>query len=118
MTTNPEKDVIDRVKKIGVTNYIKELLEDHTFEELDNHKVSLEPWLYDPSVTKEDAMFYKLKDRCHVCGISPRFHRDDCPYSMPQLHFAELDRHDIALGNINSYINSIIGEFKLKNIPE
>ena len=63
-------------------------------------------------------MFYKLKDKCHVCGISPRFHRDDCPYSMPQLHFAELDRHDIALGNINSYINSIIGEFKLKNIPE
>jgi len=37
---------------------------------------------------------------------------------MPQLHFAELDRHDIALGNINSYINSLLGEFKLKNIPE
>jgi len=116
VTIRVEQDVIDRVRKIGITEYIKELLEDHNFDELNNSDVSLEPWLYDPAISHEEAMFYKLKDKCHVCGVSPRFHRDDCPYSMNQLYFAELEKHDLGLTHINHYINALIGELNIKGV--
>ena len=113
VTIRVEQEVIDRVKKIGISEYIKELLADHDFGEITNAQISSEPWLYDPELTHEEAMFYKLKDKCHVCGISPRFHRDDCPYSRNQLYFAELEKADMGLTHINHYINAIIGELNL-----
>lgn len=109
MTTKAEQQVIDRVKRIGISAYIKEVLEDHDFK-IDNQLISKEPWLFDPELTDEERMLYKLKGKCHVCGLDTKFHRDDCPYSMNQLYFAELETIDGNLKHINTYINSIIGE--------
>ena len=50
--------------------------------------------LYDNTVTLEQAMILKLKDQCPRCGISARFHRDDCEFSMQQLMFRELESAD------------------------
>lgn len=50
--------------------------------------MSREPWQWDPSLSPEECMMWKMKNKCHVCGINPRFHRDDCEYSSIQLHWA------------------------------
>jgi len=39
-------------------------------------------------------MILKLKDQCPRCGISARFHRDDCEFSMNQLMFREMESAD------------------------
>jgi len=50
--------------------------------------MSREPWQWDPSLSPEECMMWKMKNKCHVCGIDPRFHRDDCEFSSIQLHWA------------------------------
>jgi hypothetical protein len=55
-------------------------------------KRSREPWLYDESLTDEERMLWKMKQKCHVCGIDPRFHRDDCEWSSVQLTWGNMDR--------------------------
>jgi hypothetical protein len=53
-------------------------------------KISREPWLYDESLTDEERMLWKMKQKCH--GIDPRFHRDDCEWSSVQLTWGNMDR--------------------------
>jgi hypothetical protein len=55
-------------------------------------KISREPWLHDKSLTDEERMLWKMKSKCHVCGIDPRFHRDDCEWSSVQLTWGNMDR--------------------------
>jgi hypothetical protein len=55
-------------------------------------KISREPWLYDESLTDEERMLWKMKQKCHVCRIDPRFHRDDCEWSSVQLTWGNMDR--------------------------
>ena len=50
--------------------------------------MSREPWQWDPSLSPEECMMWKMKNKCHVCGIDPKFHRDDCEFSSIQLHWA------------------------------
>ena len=52
--------------------------------------IQLNPWLYDDQLTDEDKILYKLKNICHLCGMKPDFHRDDCIYSANQLMLAGL----------------------------
>ena len=57
-------------------------------------KISRDPWLFDSSITVEEAMILKLKNKCPQCGMDPRYHRDDCEFSMNQLMFRELESGD------------------------
>ena len=69
-------------------------MDDHDGDTIAWEKISKDPWLYDNTVTLEEAMILKLKDNCPQCGISARFHRDDCEFSMQQLMFRELESSD------------------------
>lgn len=53
---------------------------------------SREPWIHDPSLTDEERMYYKIKGVCHLCGIDPKYHRDDCVFSDVQLSFQQMER--------------------------
>lgn len=101
--------VADRVEQIGVTEYVKQLLEEHDYTELEPYKVSRDPWLYDPRLTPEEIVYWKLKGVCHECKISARHHRDDCCFSANQLMFAQLENIDHGLNHINKYVEAIIG---------
>ena len=57
-------------------------------------KMSKDPWIYDPIVSEDEVMYYKLKDKWPRCGMSAKHHRDDCTWSMQQLMFAELEQSD------------------------
>ena len=57
------------------------------------------PWLYDSALSEEDCMFYKIKGTCHQCGISVRFHRDDCIFSMNQLLLSS-----ISFSGVNGFV--------------
>ena len=57
-------------------------------------KISRDPWLFDSSITVEEAMILKLKNKCPQCGMDPRYHRDDCEFRMNQLMFRELESGD------------------------
>ena len=72
-------------------------------------------WLYDSDLTDEERMVWKIKDKCHVCRIPPRFHRDDCPWSHNQLMFAELELVDKTHLQIDLAIGNILKDFK-KNV--
>ena len=63
--------------------------------------ISLNPWLYDDALTKEECMMWKLKNTCHVCGISVKYHRDDCAFSAPQLSFAAIKAGNYTLDTRN-----------------
>lgn len=54
-------------------------------------KISREPWLYDDSLSDEERMMWKMKSKCHVCGIDPKFHKDDCEWSSVQLTWGNMD---------------------------
>lgn len=101
--------VKERIEAIGINGYVKELLADHDYSELSPTEVSRNPWLYDPLLTPEEMMFWKLKGNCHVCKISARHHRDDCCFSANQLMFRELENLDNGLDHINKYINAVVG---------
>ena len=60
--------------------------------------ISLNPWLYDLSLTNIDVIEWKLRGDCHVCGMSVKHHRDDCVFSSVQLYFAEMYKN---ITNIN-----------------
>ena len=113
MTTNEE--VLEHIQKIGIHQYIKELLADHDYGELSPDEVSRNPWLYDPLLTDEERMFWKLKGTCHECKISVRHHRDDCCFSSNQLMYKQMDRHDQGLEYINKYIEALTGT-KIKHV--
>jgi hypothetical protein len=74
--------------------WVKDYLDDHDGDTIAWEKISKDPWLYDTNVTLEEAMILKLKDQCPRCGISARFHRDDCEFSMQQLMFREMESAD------------------------
>jgi hypothetical protein len=48
------------------------------------------PWLFDDSLTDEERIYWKLRGVCHMCGIDPHFHRDDCSWSANQQMLAGL----------------------------
>jgi hypothetical protein len=103
------KKIKERIESIGINGYVKELLADHDYGELDPTEVSRNPWLYDPQLSDEETMFWKLKGDCHVCKISVRHHRDDCCFSANQLMFREYENVDNGLDHINKYINAVVG---------
>ena len=63
--------------------------------------ISLNPWLYDDALTEEECIMWKLKDTCHVCGMSVKFHRDDCAFSYSQLCFASIAAGEYTLDTRN-----------------
>ena len=117
ITTCRYISVIEKTAKSKeVSNYIREYLEDHPFRnEVTLQEMSREPWLYDSDLTDEERMVWKIKDKCHVCRIPPRFHRDDCPWSHNQLMFAELELVDKTHLQIDLAIGNILKDFK-KNV--
>ncbi len=117
ITTCRYISVIKRTEKSkAVSDYIKDYLEDNPFKsEVTLQEMSKEPWLYDANLTKEEQMYWKLKDQCHVCRISPRFHRDDCAWSHNQLMFAELELVDKTHLQIDLAVGEILKNYK-KNV--
>ncbi len=89
--TNVTKELKDRWE---FKQWVNDYMNDHSGDRLAWEKVSKDPWLYDRDVTLEEAMILKLKDQCPRCGISARFHRDDCEFSMNQLMFREMESAD------------------------
>ena len=89
--TKVTKELKDRW---ALKQWVKDYLDDHDGDTIAWEKISKDPWLYDNTVTLEEAMILKLKDKCPQCGISARFHRDDCEFSMQQLMFRELESSD------------------------
>ena len=55
--------------------------------------ISRNPWLYDNTLSSIDIIQWKLRDECHVCGTSVRYHRDDCMFSFNQMYFAEMQKN-------------------------
>ena len=106
--TQVTDQVAERINKIGLNNYIKEMLADHDYSEVDPSVVSRNPWLYDPQLTPEEMMYWKLKGVCHECKISVKHHRDDCVFSANQVMFAKMEQFDYGLEHINKYINTLI----------
>ena len=72
--------------------------------ELINKKCK-EPWLFDDSLTDAERMYWKLKGVCHVCKYPVAYHKDDCPFSDVQLHFAQIDKELYAVTDIG-FVNS------------
>ena len=52
--------------------------------------IQYNPWLFDDTLSPEEQMAWKLKGECHICGIDPRHHRDDCMFSAVQQMFASI----------------------------
>lgn len=48
------------------------------------------PWLFDDSLSPEEQMVWKMKGQCHLCGLDPAYHRDDCCFSAVQQMFASI----------------------------
>ena len=110
-----KEEVLEHIQDIGIHRYIKELLADHDYGELAPDEVSRNPWIYDPLLTDEERMFWKLKGECHVCRINVRFHRDDCCFSSTQLMYEQMNRHDQGIEYINKYIDALVGT-KIKHV--
>ena len=72
--TKVTKELKDRW---ALKQWIKDYMDDHDGDTIAWEKISKDPWLYDNTITLEEAMILKLKDQCPRCGISARFHRDD-----------------------------------------
>ena len=68
-----------------MTNY-PDITNSYSAKELSD--ISRQPWQWDPALSSEECMMWKMKNKCHVCGIDPKFHRDDCEFSSIQLHWA------------------------------
>lgn len=90
--------------------WVNDYMDDHGGDRLAWEKISKDPWLYDNTITLEEAMILKLKDQCPRCGISARFHRDDCEFSMQQLMFRELESADRGI----IYFESLTWELQKK----
>ena len=77
--------------------------------------ISREPWLHDPRLTDEERMVYKIKNVCHVCGIDPTYHRDDCEFSDVQLSFMQMEReHTVSMPLSSVAIGNIAKKLKYK----
>ena len=50
--------------------------------------ISANPWLYDDELSKEEQIYWKLKDVCHKCGYKTRYHREFCVYSASNMLMA------------------------------
>lgn len=98
-----------------VSSYIQDYLEDNPQQSQKSlTEMSKEPWLYDHNLTHEEAMIYKLKGNCHVCGYDPHYHRDDCPWSANQLMFAELEKVDRSISIVDFAVSKIIEDYNNK----
>ena len=105
--TKVTKELKDRW---ALKQWIKDYMDDHDGDTIAWEKISKDPWLYDNTITLEEAMILKLKDQCPRCGISARFHRDDCEFSMQQLMFRELESADRGI----IYFESLTWELQKK----
>ena len=89
--TNVTKELTNRW---ALKKWVNDYMDDHGGDRLAWERVSKDPWLYDRDTTAEEAIILKLKDQCPRCGISARYHRDDCEFSMTQLMFREMESAD------------------------
>ena len=105
--TNVTKELKERW---ALKKWVNDYLDDHGGDKLAWETISKDPWLYDPNTGLEEAMLLKLKDQCPRCGISARFHRDDCEFSMNQLMFREMESADRGI----VYFESLTWELQKK----